>query len=680
MTRWNHRRGRRPGTRRRTVACAARAWAIAGYLAWLAAGGAVATVVSPAGAEESPPGLLAHWTFESLDKGRIADASGNARHGRIVGEPERVEGVRGQALRLDGLADHVVIPAADALDFSAATFSITAWVNVYGFRGDQQMILAKNVYDRNQREWGLMIDRDRRFRLYVRRDGQWRTLGSETSPVPGRWYQVAVTLDGGQAGLFVNGRLEAGADLGQPLPVTEAPLTIGGVDNAGRLMQQLFGAVDEIRLYDRAVSAEEIAAGYTPVSATHDLPQDPRYVLWEPDQPLPPAAEIPWLENVRFAVVKAREPEVDGYNWLHGAAVCWHGGLLYASFGHNRGSENTETEEARGRVSSDGGRTWGELFTMDPGEHNLAVSHGVFLSHEGRLWAFMGAFYDRFQRTHTRAYLRDEESGEWQGQGVVVDQGFWPMQEPIRMADGNWIMAGARVGRGYDLDHLPAVAISDGEDLTRWQMKVISKHVSVGSIWGESTVIVDGNWVMNISRYGGQPLALVAISEDYGRSWTESLASNLPMAASKPYAGTLSTGQHYLICTTTADSGNRRSPLTIALTRPGERVFSAVYRIRDAVHEGPGESHPNARLSYPYAVEHEGYLYVIYSNCGGRGANRNSAELAIIPLESLHVVAQTTLSRPAGHGRSIRSWAGPRLGCQTGPECSTAGNHRAAWP
>jgi len=107
------------------------------------------------------------------------------------------------------------------------------------------------------------------------------------------------------------------------------------------------------------------------------------------------------------------------------------------------------------------------------------------------------------------------------------------------------------------------------------------------------------------------------------------------MAASKPYSGTLSTGQHYLICTTTADSGNRRSPLTIAVTRPGERLFSAVYGIRDAVHEGPGESHPNARLSYPYAVEHEGDLYVIYSNCGGRGGNRNSAELAIIPVESL---------------------------------------------
>ena len=89
---------------------------------------------------------------------------------------------------------------------------------------------------------------------------------------------------------------------------------------------------------------------------------------------------------------------------------------------------------------------------------------------------------------------------------------------------------------------------------------------------------------MNIARYHGQEqaVALAAVSEDYGRTWTPSHPSNLPMVASKPYTGTLSTGRHYLTCTTTADSGNRRSPLTIALTRPGEGRFSQVYVIRHA--------------------------------------------------------------------------------------------------
>jgi len=80
---------------------------------------------------------------------------------------------------------------------------------------------------------------------------------------------------------------------------------------------------------------------------------------------------------------------------------------------------------------------------------------------------------------------------------------------------------------------------------------------------------------------------------------------------------------------------NRRSPLTIAVGRPGAKTFSKIYRVRDAVHDGPGESDPGCRLSYPYAAEYDGRFYVVYSNDAARGANRNSAELAVIPVEAL---------------------------------------------
>jgi hypothetical protein len=111
--------------------------------------------------------------------------------------------------------------------------------------------------------------------------------------------------------------------------------------------------------------------------------------------------------------------------------------------------------------------------------------------------------------------------------------------------------------------------------------------------------------------------------------------SNLRMSASKPYAGKLSTGQRYLIGTISADCDNRRTPLTIAVSRPGESTFSALFRIREAITQQPGESHPEGRLAYPYAVERDGKLYVGFSNDGGRGANRNSAELAVFPVGSL---------------------------------------------
>jgi len=123
------------------------------------------------------------------------------------------------------------------------------------------------------------------------------------------------------------------------------------------------------------------------------------------------------------------------------------------------------------------------------------------------------------------------------------------------------------------------------------------------------------------------------VSEDHGRTWTPSAPSNLPMATSKPYTGVLSTGQRYLVCTTTADTGGKRSPLTIAVNKPSESVFSKVFVIRRSVFpEGPGVSNERADFSYPYAVEHEGKLYVGYTH-----KSHVANELAVIPVGSLKI-------------------------------------------
>jgi len=116
----------------------------------------------------------------------------------------------------------------------------------------------------------------------------------------------------------------------------------------------------------------------------------------------------------------------------------------------------------------------------------------------------------------------------------------------------------------------------------------------------------------------------------------EQQAADLGITDQVTFTGVLSTGQRYVVSQTSADGGTRRSPLTIAVSRPGEWAYSRVYLIRHAVFpEGPGASHPKAALAYPYAVEHAGKLYVGYSNSNGGGNFRNSAELAVIPVASL---------------------------------------------
>ena len=214
------------------------------------------------------------------------------------------------------------------------------------------------------------------------------------------------------------------------------------------------------------------------------------------------------------------------------------------------------------------------------------------------------------------------------------------------MEDGNWIMAGisARGDASAGGVHPPAVAISRGDDFTTWDLVMIPVAEGLGAVWGESTLITQGRRITNIARYGAKALALVATSDDYGRTWTPSQPSNLPMTTSKPYAGRLSSGEPYLICTTTADNDSKRTPLTIALGPPGESTFSRALVIRRSEHDGEAESHPGAQLSYPYAIEHDGQLYVGYSNSGGGVGrvgegrqlwNNNSGELAVIPVATL---------------------------------------------
>lgn len=561
--------------------------------------------------------MAAQWSLDSRKEEALI------AHGTV----QEAAGVKQQSLMLDGSS---VIELRDSAVLNGdGGFTFSVWFNPYALSAGQQVIAGKNRYSRNERQWTLAVEPDGKLKAYLKQGG-WSTIGCSETLQAGHWHLATLTVGEGKAALYLNGKPAGEVALKKPVAATQAPITLGGSWDGKRAQQQFLGAVDEARFEPRVWGAAEVAASYQPVSATHELPKplESDTPLWDERVLLSKAADLPVLEGVEFHVIK----KSDGANWTLGVGLAWHKERLYASYGFNVGDENTPTEEAHVRVSDDGGRSWGEPVVMDHGEGNLGVSHGVFLSHAGKLWAFQGAFYDHFQRTHTRAYTLNETTGQWDVQGVVIGDGFWPMQEPQKMKDGNWIMSGARISKGYDFTtDPPAVAISHGDDFTQWDLVPIPLVRGLGSVWGESSVLVEDQRIINISRYGKKPLALVSVSEDHGRTWTPSAPSNLPMATSKPYTGVLSTGQRYLICTTTADTGGRRSPLTIAVSKPGESVFSKVFVIRRSVFpEGPGVSSERADFSYPYAVEHEGKLYVGYTH-----KSHVANELAVIPIEKL---------------------------------------------
>ena len=345
------------------------------------------------------------------------------------------------------------------------------------------------------------------------------------------------------------------------------------------------------------------------------------YRLWKDDNP-PSKKDVPFVKGVELYTVHDGEAAKDAYWWLKGASIHPFKGTLFASFGHNDDhQENTYKEVLRGRRSTDGGKTWSPIETIGAGLENEANSHAVYYERDGQLWLLAPRFSGRggkwLGKLETEAFLLDEKTGKWESKGIVCDDN-WPMTPPVRMQNGDWIMG------GLDKNFHASVAISKQGDPLHWEKVAIPR--ASGQIYSETSVLVDGDEVVAIMRNETKPMAAVSISRDCGKTWSVAGPSNLPMAVAQPFAGMLSDGRRFLV----HNQGNRDT-LLIALSEPGEKYFSKLLRIADHTKSGnpPRKVHS---LAYPYAVEHEGKLYVIYH---ARGGHKFNAHLAVLPIENL---------------------------------------------
>ena len=201
-----------------------------------------------------------HWPLDRVD------ASGLTARGHVV----LADGVSEQCVVFDGLS---LLTVDDSSEQSGAAkgFTLSVWVNPYLLGGGQQMIVGKNRYSLDERQWGVMIDRDDRIRLYLWQE-KWVTVAAKTTPTPGRWHLVGVVVRPDEAELWIDGELAGRVELTQPIAPTDAPLTFGGVDDDGRLRQALHGALDDVRLFERPLDAEQMAALNRPVGDEHELP------------------------------------------------------------------------------------------------------------------------------------------------------------------------------------------------------------------------------------------------------------------------------------------------------------------------------------------------------------------------------------------------------------------------
>jgi len=204
--------------------------------------------------------LAAYYPFD----GDTKDHSGNGNHAVQRGGVTYADGVDNLAAGFDGVDDFIEISNSALLN---STSTIAFWVNLKE-SGDCSLVskaLLGNGY-------GVWLGRDANFNQGTRLselisfgcDGagvqwNWHMVTAETAIQPGQWHHVAAVVgDSGQR-LYIDGREEASNPVAKT-PQIDRPICLGRETVVGGGF--LKGLLDEVRVFRRALSSEEVMRLY----------------------------------------------------------------------------------------------------------------------------------------------------------------------------------------------------------------------------------------------------------------------------------------------------------------------------------------------------------------------------------------------------------------------------------
>ncbi len=222
-------------------------------------------------------GLVGWWTMDGSDinwnTNTIIDRSGNGNTGTLINmstTTSPVEGRIGQALRFDGVDDGISF--GDVIE--PAYITISAWVN-FAKTSINQRIVSKWG---NSNQYLLSTDDSLpdRFTFAVRPSGGNDICDSSAQGayVVGTWYQVVGTYNGVTCRLYVNAVdvtvLQSDGGSGSIINTTTS-LRFGVEGQPDQYYANM--SLDDVRIYNRALSAEEIKTLYngtkpTPIAVT----------------------------------------------------------------------------------------------------------------------------------------------------------------------------------------------------------------------------------------------------------------------------------------------------------------------------------------------------------------------------------------------------------------------------
>ena len=221
--------------------------------------------------------VIGAWLFDEGSGNTAADSSGRGVDGVIVGEPEWVAGQFGEALKLEPEKYVDFPPPLSAMMVLERDFSCMAWVYANEWISSYQGVMSMQAGSSNGETYGFYFDKGgERITIYINLVGGGQNLKTDLGTVElATWIHVALTYDGSQLTIYLNGEVAAQKDMSGDQDIKDGlgRFVINGNYNAldGNLSEWVSVTVDEVLVFDNAVPQNEIQGymnnGFAPSAA-----------------------------------------------------------------------------------------------------------------------------------------------------------------------------------------------------------------------------------------------------------------------------------------------------------------------------------------------------------------------------------------------------------------------------
>lgn len=212
---------------------------------------------------EAPAEATAPVGWWKLD-GNADDSSAAGLNGTPTGGPTWVAGVLGEAMELDGIDDYVDCGNPPSLDFGSGDFTVSAWIRMTTI--ERGTVYAKGGDNSGGIRYTLAMGESNNNKMTLTTDDDVTKAQARGATVvnDGVWHHVVGMRSGNTAHVYVDGALDGSIGLpdGYDLSGTsQQNALIGAITSHpdGALIKFFAGTLDDVRVYDKALSDTEIA-------------------------------------------------------------------------------------------------------------------------------------------------------------------------------------------------------------------------------------------------------------------------------------------------------------------------------------------------------------------------------------------------------------------------------------